>query len=118
MKRSVLWFASLALSSTLAAGAASGPVTLKPSSLNFEQALAACPGALGSVTFSLGHSRVAAAPGVSTDSDADAAGVETVKFVGAKGAAATIIANGHARTISGNNVTTKSNGSVACVMPQ
>jgi hypothetical protein len=44
--------------------------------------------------------------------------VETVKFEGAKGASATIIANGHARTVSGNNVTAKANGSVACVMPQ
>lgn len=117
MKRTVLTIACI-FSATLAAGAASGPVTLKPSSASFQQALAACPGALGSVTFTLGHSRVAAAPGVDTDSDADAAGVETVKFVDAKGATATVIANGHTRTVSGNNVTAKANGTVACVMPQ
>ena len=115
MKRT-LWFASLALASTVVAAAGS-PVTLKPSSMTFQQALAACPGALGSVTFTLGHSRVAAAAGVASDSDADAAGVETVTFSGAKGAAATIVANGHARTVSGKNVTTVSNGQVACVKP-
>lgn len=117
MKRTAFTIAFV-LSATLAAAAASGPVTLKPSSMNFQQSLAACPGALGSVTFTLGHSRVAAAAGVATDSDADAAGVETVKFVGAKGATATIVANGHARTVSGNNVAAKANGTVACVMPQ
>jgi hypothetical protein len=117
MKRTALYFASLLISSTLVAGAAGGPVTLKPSSMTFQQALAACPGALGSVTFSLGHSRVAAAAGVSTDTDADAAGVETVKFAGTKGEAATIVANGHARSVNGKNVTAKANGSVACVMP-
>jgi hypothetical protein len=117
MKRTAFTMAFV-LSATLAAGAASGSVTLKPSSMSFQQALAACPGALGSVTFTLGHSRVAAAAGVDTDSDADAAGVETVKFLGAKGAQATIVANGHAHTVSGNNVTAKANGSVACVMPQ
>ena len=117
MKRTTLWLASLALSSTLAAGAAGTSVTLKPSSMSFAQALAACPGALGSVTFTLGHSRVAAAAGVSTDSDAEAAGVETITFSGAKGATATVSANGHARTVSGKNLTTKANGSVACIMP-
>lgn len=117
MKRTALWFASFALSATVAAIAAGGPVTLKPSSMTFQQSLAACPGALGAVTFTLGHSRVAAAAGIDTDSDADAAGVETVQFTGTKGAMATIVANGHARTVSGKNVTAKANGSVACVMP-
>jgi hypothetical protein len=117
MKRTAFTIAFV-LSATLAAGAASGPVTLKPSSASFQQALAACPGALGSVTFTLGHSRVAAGAGVDTDSDADAAGVETVKFGDAKGAQATIVANGHARTVSGDKVTVKSNGTIACVMPQ
>lgn len=117
MKRTAFTLAFV-LSATLAAGAASGPTTLKPSSMSYQQALAACPGALGSVTFTLGHSRVAAAPGVATDSDADTAGVETVKFVGAKGAQSTIVTNGHAHTVSGNNVTAKANGTVACVMPQ
>jgi hypothetical protein len=115
MKRT-LWIASLALASTVAAGAAGTSVTLKPSSATFQQALAACPNALGSVTFTLGHSRVGAAAGVATDTDADTAGVETVQFMGAKGATATIVANGHARTVSGKNVTTKGNGSIACVM--
>lgn len=118
MKRTALSLAFFALSASLAAGAASGPVTLKSSSMNFQQALATCPGALGSVTFTLGHARVAAAAGVATDSDADAAGVETVQFTGVKGAAATIVANGHARTVSGKNVTAKANGQVACVMPE
>ena len=86
--------------------------------MSFQQALAACPGALGSVTFTLGHSRVAAASGVSTDSDADAAGVETVQFSGAGGKMATVVANGHARTVSGKNVTAKANGQVACVAPE
>jgi hypothetical protein len=117
MKRTALSFASFVLLATLAAGASNGPVTLKPSSMTFQQALGACPGALGSVTFTLGHSRVAAAAGVDTDTDATAVGVETVQFAGAKGAAATVVTNGHALTVSGKNVTTKANGTVACVMP-
>ena len=117
MKRTALYLAAFALSSTLVAAAAGAPVTLKPSSMTFAQALAACPGALGSVTFSLGHSRVAAAAGVSIDTNANAAGVDTVKLVGTKGAAATIVANGHTHAVSGKNITTKANGSVACVIP-
>lgn len=116
MKRTAVSFASFVLLATVAAGAASGPVTLKPSSMTFQQALKACPNAMGSVTFALGHSRVAAAPGVSTDSDADSAGVETVQFLGAKGAAATIVANGHSHTVTGKNVSAAANGTVACVM--
>lgn len=117
MKRTAASFAFFVLASTLLASAAGGSLTVKASSLSFKQALAACPNALGSVSFTLGHSRVATASGVSADVDTNASGVDTVTFSG-NGKSATVVANGHDMTVSGKNVSAKANGQVACVMPE
>jgi len=104
---------------TLAAipASASTSVTLTGSSLTFKQALADCPGALGSVTFALGHSRIAGASGVSTQTDSTSAGVENVTFSGPNDSSAAVVVNGHDRTVAGKNVQAKSKNQVACVSP-
>ncbi|MBV8374281.1 MAG: hypothetical protein JO302_02120 [Candidatus Eremiobacteraeota bacterium] len=116
MKASVT-FAVLVLAAVTQAVASSGSVTLAASSMTFKQALSACPGALGSVTFSLGHSRVAAASGISTQTDTSSAGIDTITFSGSGGASASVIANGHDRSVSGKHVEAKAKNQVACVMP-
>jgi hypothetical protein len=116
MKASIT-FVALVLAALSPLAAAGGPVTLTASSLSFKQALAACPGALGSITFTLGHSRVAAASGVSTQTDTSSAGVDTITFSGAGGAGATVVANGHDRSVSGKHVAAKMKNQVGCVMP-
>jgi hypothetical protein len=106
------------LLATAAAGAASQTVTLQPSSLSFKQAISACSGSLGSVTFTLGHARVAAQPGVSEDVDTSASGIDSVTFTNdATGKSAVATANGHARTVSAKNVQAKWKNQLACVNP-
>jgi hypothetical protein len=106
----------LALAAVVSAAASAGPVTLTGSSMSFKQSLSACPGALGSVTFALGHSRVVAAPGVSTQTDTTGAGIDTVTFSG-NGKSASTVVNGHDRSVSGKHVQPASRNQVACVMP-
>lgn len=118
MKAPVVFVALIVLAGALHASAATSSVTLTASSLTFKQALAACPGALGTVTFSLGHARVAEAAGVSSQSDTTSAGVDTVTFTNDKSQSATVIVNGHDRTVSGKNVQVKWKGQLACVMPE
>lgn len=114
MNKYAVSFAAFVLIGTLNAAAASGSVTVKPGSLSYKQALAACPKALGAVTFTLGHARLASAPGVTYTVDTSDAGIDTATLTGAAGSA-TVTANAHDRTITGKNVTLKYNGQVACV---
>ncbi len=106
----------LALTAVVPTAASAGSVTLSGSSLSFKQALSACPGALGSVTFVLGHSRVVATPGVSTQTDTTQAGIDTVTFSG-NGKGASVVVNGHDRSVSGKHVQPTSRNQVACVLP-
>jgi hypothetical protein len=104
------------LLATAAVGAASQTVKLQPSSLSFKQAMSACTGSLGSVTFTLGHARVAAQPGVSEDVDTSSSGIDVVTFTNdATGKSAVATANGHARTVSAKNVQAKWKNQLACV---
>ncbi|MGB8518706.1 MAG: hypothetical protein WCD38_00915 [Candidatus Tumulicola sp.] len=106
------------LIATAAPGAASQTVTLQPSSLSFKQAISACSGSLGSVTFTLGHARVAAQPGVSEDVDTSTSGVDTVTFTNdATGKSAVATANGHAHTVNAKNVQVKWKNQLACISP-
>ncbi|HEY1656686.1 MAG TPA: hypothetical protein VGF86_16395 [Candidatus Tumulicola sp.] len=99
------------------AGAASSPaVTLKPSTLSFKHAVSACSGALGTVTFTLGHSRVAGLPGVTEQIDTSGSGIDTITFTDAAGKSAVAVANGHSHTVSAKNVKVKWNEQLACVM--
>jgi hypothetical protein len=100
------------------ASAATAPVTLEPGSLSYKEAAAACHGALGTVTFTLGHTRVASLPGVSEQVDTSATGIDTITLTDNKtGATATVVANGHSRTVTAKNVQVKWNHQLACVMP-
>ena len=101
-----------------AASAATAPtVTLKSSTLTFKQAISACPGALGTVTFTLGHSRVASLPGVSEQVDTSASGIDAVTFENAAGKSAVVTTNGHKNTVTAKNVQVKWKEQLACVMP-
>jgi hypothetical protein len=111
---------SLAVVLLLAAlGATGGPVTVTvgPSNIGFEQALAACPpGTLGSISLSLGHVRVHGAPGVDSDIEDTNLSAQTVTLSkGSQSATATV--NAAKNTVSGKHVTLASRRRVACVAP-
>jgi hypothetical protein len=107
------------LSLLVALGAAAEPttVTVTPSNVTFKRALAACPaGALGSITFALGHVRVAGAPDVETDIDATNISAQLVTLsTGSKSATATV--NAAKNTVTAAHVTLELNRRVACVAP-
>ena len=92
-------------------------VVLRESKITFKAADAACTGALGSITFALGHARAHGASGVDLNEGAESNnGISTMTFTDkTNGKAATVTTNGHNRSVSGKNVTAKMNQSVACV---
>lgn len=110
-----VFFTILAGSALMAA--ASQTVTLQPSSLSYKQAIAACTGALGTVTFTLGHARSAGLAGVSESVDSSMMGIDTITFTDSSGKSATAVANGHNRTVSAKNVQVKWKKQLACIMP-
>jgi hypothetical protein len=118
MKSLVAFAALTALLAPASAQAAGTSVTLTASGLTFKAILAACPGALGGASFTMGHARVVAAPGVSTQTDTTASGVDTVTFSNAKGQKATVVANGHDRSVTGKGVQVAAHRQVACILPQ
>jgi hypothetical protein len=98
--------------------AASSSVTLQPSTLSFKQAVSACSGSLGSVTFTLGHARIASLPGVSDQTDTSSAGIDTVTFTNDKtGQSAVAKTNGHSNTVTAKNVQAKWKDQLACINP-
>ncbi len=109
----------LAVLSLLAAlGAASSPatVTVAQSNLSFKQAMAACPGALAGVTFTLNHLRIAEMAGVSSDlDDADPAS-QTLTLTAAGGGSATVKVDAQTRQVTAKNVKL-SGKNVACIAP-
>lgn len=106
-----------ASTATLPSGATTK--ALHDSTMTFQAAQKACSGALGSVTFSLGHARVHGSAGVTEQTSSTAmAGVDMIVLTdAATGKTATIQANGHRRSVTGKNVIVKSRGSVACIEP-
>lgn len=120
MKTPAVFSALLALLlGTAAASAATAPaVTLKSSTLTFKQAASACTGALGAVSFTLGHARIVGLPGVTEQVDTSSSGIDVVTFDNdASGKSATATVNGHKNTVSAKNVEVKWNEQLACVMP-
>jgi hypothetical protein len=117
MKVDIKPFAVIALLAALGASGGSASVTVQPSSIGFKQALAACPSdALGAISLTLGHVRVAEAPGVESDVDAQSPAAQSVSLSsGSKSATATV--NALKNTISAKHVTLASHGRVACVAP-
>ena len=109
-----------AASSTQTQAAAPSTAVMKvlhDSTVTFKTAQTACAGALGSLTFSLGHARAHAASGASLkESETAATGIDTMVFTDASsGQTSTVEVNGHKRSVTGKNVTVKMNGSVACI---
>jgi hypothetical protein len=101
------------------ANAATSTVTVSPSRLTFSQAMSACPGAMGTVTFTLGHARVASMPDVLQWVDTSSAGIDTITFGNGKtGQRAVATTNGHNNTVTAKNVQLKSRNQVACVMAE
>jgi hypothetical protein len=113
-------------SSQSTAGASSAPtmqsktkanvIVLHPSTRTFKELDTACKGTLGGITFALNHTRNYAMPGVDVTEKPTTNGVSMITFTDkARHKAATVKANAHDHTVSGNGVITKLNGSVACV---
>jgi hypothetical protein len=108
----------LALLILVGAVGAAGPstsVTVQPSSIGFEHALAACPGGtLAAISLTLGHVRVAEAAGVNTDIDSANPNAQTVTLTGG-GRTATATVNASKNIVSAKHVTLASAKRVACV---
>ena len=105
------------LLATAVSAATPQTVTLQPSSLSFKQAIAGCTGALGAVTFTLGHARSASLTGVTEDVDTSSTGIDTITFTDSAGKSATAVANGHNHTVAAKNVQVKAHNQLACIMP-
>lgn len=99
------------------AAAVSGTVSLRDSNVSLKQALAACPGSLGSISFALGHARVAASKGVGTyETAADTNGTLRVTLRnGATRASAAASIDQQRRSISAKHLSVQLNGRVACI---
>jgi hypothetical protein len=107
----------LAAATGATAAASTAPsVTVAASNLSFKQAMAACPGALAGITFTLNHVRVAEQPGVLSDLDNASATDQLLVLQNAAGATATVHVDSVAHTVSGKNVKL-SGKNVACVSP-
>ncbi|MBV8373578.1 MAG: hypothetical protein JOY69_09975 [Candidatus Eremiobacteraeota bacterium] len=119
MKTSVVRSSLLALLMTGSAFAVAlaSTVTLQPSTLSFKQALSACAGSLGSVTFTLGHARTASLPGVTEQVDTSSAGIDSITFTDSGGKSATATANGHTHAVSAKNLQVKWKNQLACINP-
>jgi hypothetical protein len=110
-------FAALLLLAALGATGAPASVTVQPSSIGFKQALAACPAdALGAVSLTLGHVRVAEGPGVESDIDAENPSAQMLTLSSASKSAAVTV-NALKNTVSAKHVTLASSKRVACVAP-
>jgi hypothetical protein len=90
---------------------------LHSTNMTFRAAENACTGALGSITFNLGHARALAARGIElTETPESSNGIATMTFSDkATGKTATVSVNGHNTSVIGKNVTAKMNRSVACI---
>ena len=97
--------------------ALSGGVSLRDSTVSFKQALAACPGSLGSISFALGHARVAASQGVDTfETEGDANGKLSVTLQNAAGSASAAVSiDQRRRSVSAKHLSVQLNGRVACI---
>jgi hypothetical protein len=117
MKMDMRPFAVVLLSVALGAAGSPATVTVAPSSIGFKQALAACPpGTLAAISLTLGHLRVAEAPGVDSDIDAADPNAQSVALSsGSK--SATAIVNASKNAVSAKHVTLASGKRVACVAP-
>jgi hypothetical protein len=106
----------LLVAATVATASAATPasVTVQASGVSFKDAMAACPGALAGISFTLYHLRVAEQAGVLADLDDASPTAQVLVLQGANGASATVKINAQAHTVSAKNVKL-ANKTVACV---
>src|SRR5690242_8222339 len=99
--------------------AATKLVVIHPSTMTFQQMDSACAGALGSITFSMGHVRAHPAPGaVVIEQPQSNGGIATMTFTNdAKGKSATVSVNARNRSVVAKHVTETRNRTVACIKP-
>lgn len=98
--------------------ATGGSATLHDSRVSFKDALGACGGALGSVSFSLNHARVAGAAGIETDETQDSNGNMRVVLQNASGTkSARVTIDQKTRSVSAKNMRVEKRGTVACILP-
>ena len=107
--------AAVALLAALGAAGATSTVTVAPASLSFKEAMAACPGSLAAITFTLNHVRVAEQAGVSSDIDASAPPMQTIALTGANGTASVTV-NAKTHQVTAKNVKL-SGKNAACIAP-
>lgn len=108
--------AVLSLLAALGASAAPVSVTVAPSNTSFKEAMAACPGAMAGISFTLGHLRVAEQAGVDSDLDDADPTAQTLTLTAADGGTASVKIDAKTRTVIAKNVKL-SGTSVACVSP-
>lgn len=108
----------LAIFALMAAGGMSGGAVLHGSNVSFKDALASCPGALGSVSFALHHARVAAAPGIGVDeSEPDANQALSLTLTDASGSKTAAVTIDQKKTaVSAKNLKVVRGGTVACIL--
>ncbi len=110
-------FALLILVGALGASGAPASVSVQPSSIGFKQALAACSsGTLAAISLTLGHLRVAEAPGVDSDIDSANPSAQLVTLTSGSRTASAMV-NASKNTVTAKHVTLASAKRVACVAP-
>jgi hypothetical protein len=78
--------------------------------------MAACPGALAGITFTLGHVRIAEQAGVSSDVDDANPAAQTIVLTPASGGGANVTVDATKHLVTAKNVKLSGNN-VACVAP-
>jgi hypothetical protein len=109
--------ASILLAAATVATASAGTmptVIVQASNVSFKDSMAACPGALAGISFTLGHLRVAEHAGVVSDLDDANPSAQVLMLQDANGASATVNVNAKMRAVSAKNVKL-GNKNVACV---
>ncbi|HTX58689.1 MAG TPA: hypothetical protein VMH02_03355 [Verrucomicrobiae bacterium] len=102
------------LGTAAVAGAAGTSVTVGASNTSFKAAMAACPGALAGITFTLNHVRIAELAGVSSDIDDADPTAQLVTLTAANGASAAVTVDAKAHTVAAKHVKLAGK-TVACV---
>lgn len=95
-----------------------GSTTIQPSNVSFREALAACPGALGTVSFAMHFARVTTAEGAFFTESEPVNGAFDATLENESGSkSARVSIDQPRRSIKAKNVELKRNGTVACILP-
>lgn len=107
------------VSALVLAAAMSSSATLSNSNTSFREALHACSGALGSVSFASNHARIASAEGVDTfEGDFNENGTMRATLESSDGKKyARVTVNQRHRSVFAGHLRTTMGGRVACIYP-